>query len=300
MVILAFATVYIVWGSTYFFIRRAVQEVPPFIVGATRFLMSGTLLIAWCRIKGERIWNWDSVKPAIIGGLILLLIGNGAVIWSEKTLPSSLVAILSSATPVWFVLIDKPKWADNFRNKSTLIGLVIGFIGVILLFAEQFSTVLLGSGHSLQIISLLVITIGSISWAGGSLYTKYYSKGSASVSSAWQMLAAGIAFLPLTLLTGEWQGFHAEQVSSGAWFAIFYLVIMGSLAGYSAYIWLLQVRPATQVSTNAYVNPVVAVLLGTLFAGEKMSLLQVGGLAIILTSVLLINLSKYRESNQVK
>lgn len=294
MVVLAFATVYIVWGSTYFFIQRAVQEVPPFIVGATRFLMSGTMLIAWCRIKGERIWNRETVKPAIIGGLILLLVGNGAVIWSEKTLPSSLVAILSSATPVWFVLIDKPKWAENFRSKSTLIGLVIGFIGVILLFAEQFSTVIHGSGHSLQIISLMVITIGSISWAGGSLYTKYFSKGSASVSSAWQMLAAGMAFLPLTLATGEWHGFEPSQVSAGAWFAIFYLVIMGSLAGYSAYIWLLQVRPATQVSTNAYVNPVVAVLLGTLFAGEKMSLLQVFGLAIILTSVLLINLAKYK------
>lgn len=294
MVILAFATVYLVWGSTYFFIQRAVQEIPPFIMGAMRFILSGAIMMGWCIYKGERIWDKEQVKVAARAGLILLFIGNGAVIWAEKTLPSSLVAVLASATPIWFVIMDRPKWKENLASQSTLIGLFIGFIGVILLFSEQVSGVMKGSGHSLEIISLLVITVGSISWAGGSLYTKYYSKGSASVSSAWQMLAAGLAFLPGSLMAREWPGFHTQSISNGAWFSVLYLVFMGSLAGYSAYIWLLQVRPATQVSTNAYVNPVVAVLLGTLFAGEHMSSLQFLGLAVILTSVLLINLAKYR------
>ncbi|ULQ50856.1 EamA family transporter [Flavihumibacter fluvii] len=294
MVILAFATVYLVWGSTYFFIQRAVQEIPPFIMGAMRFILSGMIMMGWCIYKGERIWEKEQVKVAARAGLILLFIGNGAVIWAEKTLPSSLVAVLASATPIWFVILDRPKWKENLTSQSTLIGLFIGFIGVILLFSEQVSGVLKGSGHGLQIISLLVITLGSISWAGGSLYTKYYSKGSATVSSAWQMLAAGLAFVPVSLMAREWPGFHTQTISTGAWLSVLYLVFMGSLAGYSAYIWLLQVRPATQVSTNAYVNPVVAVLLGTLFAGEHMSGLQLLGLAVILTSVLLINLAKYR------
>ena len=300
MVILAFATVYIVWGSTYFFIQRAVQELPPFIMGAMRFMLSGLILMGWCIYKGERIWNKEQFKIAAVAGLILLFAGNGAVIWSEKTLPSSLVAVLASATPIWFVILDRPKWKENLTSSSTVIGLCIGFIGVILLFSEKVSGVLTGSGHSLEMISLLVITLGSISWAGGSLYAKYYSRGPATVNSAWQMLVAGFAFLPGSLLTSEWKGFHPQAISSGAWLSVLYLVFMGSLAGYSAYIWLLQVRPATQVSTNAYVNPVVAVLLGTLFAGEHMSGLQFLGLAVILTSVLLINLAKYRTSNKIK
>ncbi|MBZ5859539.1 EamA family transporter [Flavihumibacter profundi] len=296
MVILAFAIVYIVWGSTYFFIQRGVKEIPPFIMGAMRFILSGSILMGWCMYKGERIWDQGQVKAAAISGLILLLVGNGAVIWAEKTLPSSLVAILSSVTPIWFVILDRPKWTENFQSKSTLIGLFIGFIGVYLLFSEQVASVMKGSGHSLQIISLMVLMVGSISWARGSLYAKYHSKGSATVSSAWQMLVAGLAFLPLSAISREWGNFHTSNVSSGAWLSILYLVFMGSLAGYSAYIWLLQVRPATQVSTNAYVNPVVAVLLGTMFAGEHMSGLQILGLAVILTSVLLINLAKYRSA----
>jgi drug/metabolite transporter (DMT)-like permease len=300
MVVLAFATVYIVWGSTYFFIQRAVQEIPPFIMGAMRFILSGSLLMGWCIYRGEKIWDKEQIKTAAIAGLILLFLGNGAVIWAEKTLPSSLVAILASATPIWFVLLDRKKWTENLTSTSTVIGLLIGFIGVILLFSEQVAGVMKTSGHNLQMVSLIVIILGSVSWAGGSLYAKYNSKGTATVSSAWQMLVAGVAFLPGSLISKEWPGFNAGAVSGGGWIAVFYLVIMGSLVGYSAYIWLLQVRPATQVSTNAYVNPVVAVLLGTLFAGEHMSALQLLGLAIILTSVLLINLAKYRSSPLAK
>jgi drug/metabolite transporter (DMT)-like permease len=153
----------------------------------------------------------------------------------------------------------------------------------------------LSNDNSLQVLGLLIVIIGSISWAGGSIYSKYKSTGSATVSTAWQMMAAGIAFLPGSLITNEWSGFEWSQVSTASWLSVAYLVFFGSLAGYSAYVWLLQVRPLTQVSTYAYVNPVVAVLLGVLFAGEHMSWLQVTGLAIILTSVLLINLNKYRK-----
>ena len=295
LVIIAFAIVYLVWGSTYFFIQKAIQHIPALILGVLRFIGAGSLMLLWCLIRKEQIWNWQQIKSAAISGLMLLFIGNGAVIWAEKTLPSSLVAVLVSAAPLWFVLLDRGKWKENFTNRGTILGLIIGFIGVVLLFSEQASTALSVRGNVAEVIGLVILIIGAISWAAGSLYSKYKSSGSATVNTTWQMLAAGIAFIPASLITNEWSDFHVSNISSGAWFSLFYLIFMGSLAAYSAYVWLLQVRPATQVSTYAYVNPVVAVLLGVFFAGEKMSWLQVTGLAIILTSVLLINMAKYKK-----
>ncbi len=296
MVILAFATVYLVWGSTYFFIGKAVHDIPALIMGSFRFLVAGSLMLIWCIIRGEKLWDPKQFKAAAITGLLLLLVGNGCVIWSEKTLPSSLVAVWISSAPIWFVLLDKPKWKENLSNRSTVLGLVIGFIGVILLFSEHINKAMADPKTSGTIIGLLIVLIGCISWAGGSIYSKYNSTGSATVNTTWQMLVAGFAFLPGSFLTNEWSGFEWKSVSSDAWFAIFYLILMGSILAYSAYVWLLQVRPATQVSTYAYVNPVVAVLLGVFFGGEQMSWIQITGLAIILGSVLLINLAKYRQT----
>ena len=300
MVILAFATVYIVWGSTYFFIQKAVQHLPPLILGAVRFLAAGFLLMIWSIIKKEQLWNWQQIKPAIISGLLLLFIGNGALIVAEKTLPSSFAAILVSSAPVWFVLLDRPKLKENLRNRSTVAGLIIGFLGVVLLFSQSLPSLFSSSGHSAQIVGMIILVIGSISWAGGSLYSKYKSSGSATVNTTWQMLAAGIAFIPFSILTGEWKEFQWQQVPASSWLSVLYLVTMGSLVGYSAYVWLLQVRSATQVSTYAYVNPVVAVLLGVFVAGERLSLIQITGLAVILVSVLLINLTKYRREKEEK
>lgn len=296
MVILAFAIVYVVWGSTYFFIGKAVHEIPALIMGALRFLASGTIMLIWCLIRGEKLWDWQQFKAAAVTGLLLLLVGNGAVIWAEKTLPSSLVAVLISSAPLWFVLVDKPKWKENFTNRNTIMGLLIGFVGIILLFSEQVSKAIASPETAGIITGLIIVLVGCMSWAGGSIYSKYNSKGSATVNTMWQMLIAGFAFLPGSFINNEWSGFDWSTVSTGAWLSLAYLVIFGSIIAYSAYVWLLQVRSATQVSTYAYVNPVVAVLLGVFFAGEHMSWLQVTGLAIILGSVLLINLAKYRSA----
>lgn len=308
-VILAFATVYIVWGSTYFFISVAVRQIPPMLVGAFRFLTAGALLLAWCMATGEKVFVWKDIRPAILTGLLLLLVGNGSLIWSEQYLTSSLSAILLASVPLWFVVLDKAKWRENFRSRETIIGLLVGFAGVILLFGEKLLQSLSGGtaaaksvggaaaghGHNWQFIALFVLMLGSISWASGSLYSKYKSKAASNaVNAGWQMLAAGIAFLPASWFSGELSHFHWQEVSMTAWLSILYLVTMGSLAGYSAFVWLLKVRPATQVSTYAYVNPVVAVLLGTLFVGDHISMIQLLGLAIILISVLLVNLAKYR------
>ncbi|WP_276482757.1 EamA family transporter [Paraflavitalea pollutisoli] len=295
LIFVAFATVYIVWGSTYFFIAKAVAHIPPFMLGALRFIIAGVLLLLWCVIRKEKIFNPTQIKHASITGVLLLFVGTGAVIWVEKTMPSSLVGVLIASQALWFVLLDKPNWKTNLSNRNTVAGLLIGFGGVILLMYESAADVIAGHG-AVSGLSLLILLIGMWSWAGGSLYSKKKSTGSTTVNSAWQMLAAGLVFLPASLLNKEWAGFDWQAVPASSWLATAYLVVFGSLAAFSAYVWLLSVRPVTQVSTHVYVNPVVAVLLGVLFAGEHMSGLQLAGLAVILASVLLINLAKYRKT----
>ncbi len=296
MVIIAFATVYLVWGSTYFFIRMAIHGFPPLLMGAMRFFTAGMLMLTWCIIKGEKIFIWKSIITSAIVGILLLVVGNGIVIWVEQTLPSAMVAILVSAAPIWFVLLDRQNWGTNFRSKPTVAGLIIGFAGVILLFGEQLNKIFTGGDVGAKLPAMLLLIIGSIAWSGGSLYSKHHpSEGSAGVNVAWQMIIAGLVFLPGSLLNHEFNNLHFGQIPTQSWLALVYLIIFGSIAAFSAYVWLLQVRPATQVSTYAYVNPVIAVVLGMMFAGEHISLLQIAGLVIILGSVLLINLSKYRK-----
>ncbi|GAC1313344.1 MAG: EamA family transporter [Mucilaginibacter sp.] len=299
LVIVAFATVYIVWGSTYFFIKVAVGGgFPPFLLGAIRFFTAGLLLMSWCAIRGEKIFVAKNILYSAVTGILLLFVANGAVIWSEQTLPSGMVAILVSSTPIWFVLLDKANWHINLKSRATIIGLLIGFAGVFLLFSEQIGS----SGMSSKNLPwMLLLLVGSVAWASGSLYSKYKSsEGSVQVNTAWQMIAAGVVFAPASVIHNEIIGFHWQSLPANSWYALIYLILFGSIAAFSAYVWLLQVRPATQVSTYAYVNPVIAVILGIVFAGESISLIQIAGLFVILGSVLLINLTKYRKSRQVK
>jgi len=300
LVIIAFATVYIVWGSTYFFIRMAEQGgMPPFLLGAIRFTLAGLLMMGWCVVKGEKIFVWQNIIHAAVSGILLLFVANGIVIWSEQTLPSAMVAIMVSSAPIWFVLIDKSHWAVNLRSKATIVGLVIGFGGVILLFGEQIRDIFSGIATQSKLPWMFLLIFGTIAWSAGSLYSKYkLTSGSAPVNTAWQMIAAGLVFIPGSMLHHEYNNLHLANMSVNSWGAIAYLVVFGSLAGFSAYVWLLQVRPATQVSTYAYVNPVIAVILGVVFAGEHISFIQLSGLFTILGSVLLINLAKYRKKKK--
>ncbi|WP_448699363.1 EamA family transporter [Mucilaginibacter sp. AW1-3] len=301
MVIIAFATVYIVWGSTYFFLRVALQGFPPMLLGAVRFLSAGIISLIWCVAKGEKPFVAKNIFHASVSGVLLLFVAMGTVIWSEQTLPSAMVAILVSAAPIWFVLLDYPKWSENLRSKWTIAGLLIGFAGVILLFGEQILKAFNVPGVQTNIWGMAVLVLGSMAWSGGSLYGKYKSTGvSGMVNSTWQMLAAGILFAIASILHSEVQHINWSAIPQKAWLAMGYLIVFGSLAAFSAYVWLLQVRPATQVSTYAYVNPVIAVMLGVFFGHENISLLQIFGLVVILGSVLLINLAKQYKANKVK
>jgi len=301
LVYLAFATVYIVWGSTYFFIQKALAGFPPFILGTFRFIVAGTLLMTWCWFKGEEIINLKNIKYAVIGGILMLGIGNGIVIWVEQFIPSGLVAIMVASAAIWFVILDKPKWKENLNSRSTVAGLIIGFIGVILLFSEQVLQALNTPQSTNQIVGMILLILGPIAWAGGSLFSKYKSdpESSVSVNTAWQMLGAGLAFIPGSILNSEFKHFNWSSIPPDAWLSILYLILFGSIAAFSAYVWLLKVRPATQVSTYAYVNPVVAILLSVCFTKETVSFIQIAGLVVILGSVLLINLSKYRKNKTI-
>ena len=300
LVIIAFATIYIVWGSTYFFIQVAVKGgIPPFLLGAVRFLIAGFLMMTWCIIKGENIFVLKNIIRASVSGILLLFVSIGSAIWVERFLPSGMVAIVVSCLPLWIVLLDSANWAINFRSRPTVIGLLIGLGGVVLLFSDQLGDIFKGgSGHS-NLPWMLLLILGNVAWAAGSLYSKYKpTTGSVAGNAAWQMMSAGIVFTVASLFHHEFSGFQVRDVPVKSWVALWYLILLGSIAAYSAYVWLLQVRTATEVSTTAYVNPVIAVILGVVFGGEHISFIQVAGLFVILGSVLLINLAKYHKTQQ--
>ena len=210
--------------------------------------------------------------------------GNGAVTWVEQYLPSGLAAIIVATVPLWFVLLDKRQWSFYFSNKGIILGLLIGFAGVILLFAGKAAANIFDS--KIKIISLFVLIIGTLGWTAGSLYSKYKKmEGSTMMKVAIQMLAAGIAFAITGLISGEQKTFVLSNVSATSVGALLYLIVFGSLIGYLAYMWLLSVRPASLVGTYAYVNPVVAVFLGWAFVNETISTQQMIGLGVIITGV---------------
>ncbi len=296
LIILAFAAVYITWGSTYFFIEMAVKHIPPMALGAVRFIIAGGIMLLWAGVyKGENIWNKSALLPSMISGALMLFVGNGSVIWAEQWLPSSFVAIFLASAPLWFLLLDKINWRINFKNKFTIMGVLVGLLGVLALFYEKIAT----SEFQKDLWPLIILCIANIGWTLGSLFSKYKVKTiSTTVNSAWQMIAAGLVFSIVGMLDGEFYHLQWTQIPTQSWIAVVYLIIFGSIIGYSAYVFLLSVRSPTQVSTYAYVNPLVAVLLGVYFNHDRLSALQLGGLGIILCSVFFINLAKREQSKR--
>lgn len=297
LIVLAFAAVYIIWGSTYFFIERAVRYFPPMVIGAIRFLTASVIMMIWVKLRREKLWNKKAILYSAISGVFMLFVGNGAVIWAEQYLQSSFVAIFLASSPIWFLVLDKPQWRVNFSSKLTLLGVFAGLVGVVLLFYEKIE----GGNLSLSLIPLLVITLGNIGWTFGSLVSKYRVKNIApSVNSAWQMLTAGLVFALIGVGDGSFMKTNWSNIPPEGWFSLVYLIVFGSIIGFSAYVYLLEHRNPTQVSSYAYVNPLVAVILGVFFNGERISWLQYAGLAVILFSVLFINIAKRKKAKQEK
>jgi len=294
LVAAAFAAVCIIWGSTYVSIALAIKSVPPLMMAGMRFSASGIILFAWALATGEKVQPLASFAKSSLAGVLMLGIGTGALIWSEQYLPSGLAAIIVASVPLFFVLMDKRHWRENFSSKSIVIGLLVGFAGILLLFQGKGS---LDLHNTQQLVAFLVLFIGSLFWAGGSLYAKYATtQGSTIMKAAVQMMAAGVTGFVAAFIAGEQNNFHWSAVTAESIYAMLYLVFIGSLVGYIAYIWLLSVRPPAMVGTYAYVNPVVAVFLGWLLHNEAILPRQILALLVILGGVLLVNLSKYKRN----
>jgi drug/metabolite transporter (DMT)-like permease len=295
MIVLAFAAVYIIWGSTYFFIERAVRHLPPMFIGSLRFSAAAVIMMIWAKWKGEKLWNKNAILYSLASGVLMLFIGNGAVIWGEQYLHSSFVAIFLASSPIWFLVLDRPQWKQNFSSKLTLIGVFFGLLGVIALFYEK----LVDTKTAISFIPLLVVSLGNVGWTMGSLVSKYRVKNiSPSVNTAWQMIAGAVSFGIVGIFDQSFVKTNWSTIPFEAWFSIGYLILFGSVLGFSAYVYLLEHRNPTQVSSYAYVNPLVAVILGVFLNHEKITLLQYGGLSVILFSVLFINTAKRRKNRK--
>ena len=289
---LALGTVYVIWGSTYLAILFAIQTLPPFWMAGIRFLTSGALLYGWARWRGaprpSRV-HWRSA--ALIGGL-LLLGGNGGVVWSEQRLDSGFAALLVSTVPLWMVLFE---WLRKDGTRPTLgvvAGLVLGFAGLVMLVRP-------GSGGGFDAVAIGVLLLACVSWAWGSLRSRHVPlPESPLLATGMEMLAGGALLMAAGLLTGEAGRLDLAGASLKSGLALGYLVVFGAL-GFTAYIWLLRVTSPALVSTYAYVNPVVAVFLGWALAGEPLTGKTLGAAAVILTGVALITVFRNRGKARV-
>ncbi|MVX35916.1 EamA family transporter [Myroides sp. LoEW2-1] len=307
-VIFAYLVVYFVWGSTFFFIHKALSDFTPFVLGSLRFFAASVILLTYCKLKGYKLFNKKVVKQACITGFLLLFIDMGALIWAEQHVSSGIAAIMAAAAALWFIILDKPQWKNNFSSLPIVLGLIMGFVGVIMLFAEQITIASDESQRLLNIFCMFLLILGSIAWTIGSLYSKYSKDKNENqgedlhvmVKTSWQMITAGVLFSIVATVNGEFSAFEPSEISNGGWFSLVYLITFGSILAFGSYIWLIQNRPVTEVSTYAYVNPVVAVALSYFFTDDIITSLQIGGLGVVLVSVALMNWDLYKNSKFFK
>jgi drug/metabolite transporter (DMT)-like permease len=288
-VALAFLAVYLVWGSTYLAIRFAVETLPPLSMAGVRFVVSGAILYAWIRSRGvarpERRQWW----PATAAGGLMILVGNGGVVLAERVVPSGLAALMVAATPLWLAAIQWALPGGSPPDRRAALGLLAGFFGVLLLIGPD----RLASGGAVPPAGAVALTVACIGWAAGSLYSRGARlPASPLLGAAMQMLAGGSLQLAAGALLGEWAGFRPAAVSERSLLALVYLTFVGSLIGYTCYLWLLRVTTPARAATYAYVNPVVAIFLGWALAGEPLDVRTGCAAAIILTSVALIGTAR--------
>jgi len=285
-IVLAFAAVYILWGSTFLGIRLAIETLPPFLMAGARFSLAGAILIVWAVLKGERfIPSFQMWRRALVIGALLLLGGNGGVTWAEKYVPTGLAALMVSTEPLWVVILN---WVLTRQrpNSRVLLGVLIGFVGVAMLVGDG----LRSNGHStLSLISGGVVLAAAFSWAAGSVYSNRRPLGVSTLMAAgMQMLSGGVLLFVFALAVGDLQRLNLSQASWTSIGAFFYLLVLGSLVGFTAYSWLLNNVTPARAATYAYVNPVIAVFLGWLVAGEPLTKQVLIAAAIIIGSVILI------------
>lgn len=294
---LALLAVYIIWGSTYLGIRFAVETIPPFMAAGVRFFISGLLLYTWRRAAGDPKPTRSHWKSAAIVGLFLLLGGNGLLSWSEQTVPSGIASLLIGATPMMLVLLEALRPGGVRPNGIQVLGIAIGFGGIGLLVGPA----QLSPGQNFGWSGVIGCLVAAFLWAIGSIYSRSADfPKSALLFTGMEMLAGSAGLLLASLVTGEWAGFRLEEVAARSVIALVYLIIFGALIGFVSYGWLLRNAPVSLVATYAYVNPLVAILLGAWLGQEALNARIFLAAAIIIGSVVLINFSRQvKQSPQI-
>jgi drug/metabolite transporter (DMT)-like permease len=288
--IAAFAAVYVIWGSTYLAIRFAVETLPPLSMAGARFLIAGAILLAWARFKEGRVaptrTEW---RTGLIAGTLMLLGGNGAVSWAEQRVPSGITALLVAIVPLWMVVLEWLRPAGVRPRWPVFVGVALGLVGLMLLIGPD---ALAGEGD-LDMVGALVLVLGSLSWALGSLYAQRAPRAaSGTIGSGTQMVAGGAMLALAALAMGEGPQLLHMQPSTQSVIAFVYLLTFGSLVGFTAYLYLLAHTTAARASTYAYVNPVVAVLLGWALAHEPVTPRTMLSAVVILAGVTTITIAK--------
>jgi drug/metabolite transporter (DMT)-like permease len=285
----ALIAVYLIWGSTYLAIRYAVETMPPFLMAAVRFIVSGSFLYALRRFSGDPAPKAVEWRSATIIGIFLLLGGNGGVVWAEQFVASSLAALLVATVPLWMVLMDAFRPAGHRPGSLALAGILIGFGGVVLLIRS-----VADNADTTSLPGAAALIFASLAWSIGSLYGRTARlPASQLLGTAMEMLAGGVALLLVATLLDEWGDFDIATVSRRSVLALFYLTVIGSSA-FVAYVWLLRVAPTPLVATYAYVNPLVAVLLGYFLAQEPMTVRTLLAAALIIGSIALASIPQSR------
>lgn len=289
----ALGIVYVVWGSTYAAIRIGLGGFPPFLLGAFRFVTAGTLLLLLTRIAGRGFPSRREVRDAAITGVLLLFVGNGGVVWSEQYVASGLAAVIVATVPLWMVLLDALFPGGERVSAAAMASSAVGLLGVGILMAGG---IVLGRGTEFWL-GVGALLLGSFGWALGSIYGRHAARpASPAAATAVQMIAGGAALALLATTRGEWSQLEWARVRGAPLLANAYLVVFGSLVAFSAYVWLLRAAPPVLVGTYAYVNPVVAVILGFLLFGERLDAWAMAGTAVILLSVVLVQAFRRRAT----
>src|SRR3984957_2214309 len=284
-ILVAFGIIYFVWGSTFLAIRVGVREVPPLILAAIRFSIAGLALYAWISARGEAQPTAREWRSASLLGLIIFVFDYGLLFWSEQRVPSGVAAVMLATIPVFMALSEIIILRTQRLTIRLVVALLIGIGGVAVLMAHSLNL----GGAPVDKIGALALIFASISWSIASILSrKIPLPQSKLMSSAAQMLTGGILLTILAAALGDFHNFHPATVSRAVWFSLLYLIVAGSIIGFTAYVWLLHHESPTKVGTYAYVNPIVAVLVGYFLGGEELTTRTILGSLCILVSVIVI------------
>ncbi|MBL8051128.1 MAG: EamA family transporter, partial [Anaerolineales bacterium] len=292
---IALITLYIVWGSTYFGIKVAIETIPPFFHAGIRFLVSGLILVIWQRAVGSAMPTRNQWISTFVIGNLLLLGGNGLVAWAEQTIPSGIAALIIGSVPLFLVIMEAVRPKGVKPNWQSIVGLIIGFIGIFILVGPA---EIAGGETRLNPFGVIALLSACLFWAIGSIYSKSADlPKSTLMTTGAEMLMGSIGLFVISLITGELNGWNPAEVSTRSLIGLIYLITIGSIIGFGSYIWLLQNAPISLVATYAYVNPIVAVLLGYFFGNEILEPRIWLATAIIIGAVAFIN---NKSKSQVK